>query len=115
MNEHAYAFQICAPGTRDVAVVKSNHEGLPARFQRAGLRGSRGSLDRYGGLPEANQRDADREGQMRRNTGNATNQRDGFIPMPRKKNAQNRRERIRPYKDTDQGEEMQWWANGEPV
>ena len=37
---------------------------------------SRGSLDRYGGLPEANQRDADREGQMRRNTGNATNQRD---------------------------------------
>jgi len=76
MNEHAYAFQICAPGTRDVAVVKSNHEGLPARFQRAGLRGSRGSLDRYGGLPEANQRDADREGQMRRNTGNATNQRD---------------------------------------
>ena len=77
MNEHAYAFQISAPGTRDVAVVKSNQEGLPARFQRAGLRGTaEGSLDRYGGLPEANQRDADREGQMRRNTGNATNQRD---------------------------------------
>ena len=93
MNEHAYAFQISAPGIRDVAVVKSNHEGLPARFQRAGLRGSRGSLDRYGGLPEARQKKR----------------------YQRKKNAQNRRERIRPYKDTDQGEEMQWWANGEPV
>ena len=28
MNEHAYAFQISAPGIRDVAVVKSNHGGL---------------------------------------------------------------------------------------
>ena len=39
----------------------------------------------------------------------------GFIPMPRKKNAQNRRERIRPYSDMDRDDRMQWWANGEPV
>ena len=44
MNEHAYAFQISAPGIRDVAVVKSNHEGLPARFQRAGLREAAGAV-----------------------------------------------------------------------
>ncbi len=32
----------------------------------------------------------------------------GFLPMPRKKNAQNPRERIRPYRDTDQNEERAW-------
>jgi len=39
----------------------------------------------------------------------------GFIPMPRKKNAQNPRERNRPYSDMDRDDRMQWWANGEPV
>ncbi|MFY9113285.1 MAG: hypothetical protein WAP34_15260 [Desulfomonilia bacterium] len=39
----------------------------------------------------------------------------GFIPMPRKKNAQNPRERNRPYKDTDQDDERAWWANGKLV
>jgi len=37
----------------------------------------------------------------------------GFIPMPRKKNAQN--PRIRPYSDMDRDDRMQWWTNGEPV
>lgn len=39
----------------------------------------------------------------------------GFIPMPRKKNAQNPRERIRPYSDMDRDDRMQWWTFGEPV
>ena len=96
MNEHAYAFQISAPGIRDVAVVKSNHGG-PVLFKISESEGCK--MARSARHKRSLKRDIKR----------------GFIPMPRKKNAQNPRERIRPYSDMDRGDRKQWWTNGEPV